>query len=76
MTVLDLSRDTRFRRYLTAINDAIETLEVMRDLPEECEPVRELAAALTRTIEAIWALDLPLDGKSALLDAIAAGGGS
>jgi hypothetical protein len=62
--------------YVEALADAIIALQVMRDLPPEFDPVKELAQALERVIEAVRALDLPLGSSVELLDAIAAGGQS
>ncbi len=73
---VELRSPSLTQRYLDALADAVIVLEVMRTLPEELEPVKELAQAVERVIEAIRALDLPLGSSVELLDAIAAGGQS
>ena len=66
---VELRSPTFTQRYLDALTDATSLLEVMRALPEEFEPDKELTQAVERVIEAI--------GSSVeLLDTIAAGGQS
>ena len=71
-----ISPSVRWSLYQAALDNATLAVEIMRDLPGDQEPTRELVQALTRMIETIRALDLPLFSAVDLLDAIAAGGQS
>ena len=76
MTALDISPMVRWHLYQSALDNATLAVEIMRDLPPDQEPTREFVQSLTRIIDTIRALDLPLDTAVQLLDAIAAGGQS
>lgn len=80
MSVTDLSPISRYNSYLGALDDATFALEVMKNLPPEHQPIKELTQALERVIAAVRALNvlglMPLGSSIDLLDAIADGGKS
>jgi hypothetical protein len=65
-----------YDRYLTDLDTAVSMVEVMRNLPDEHRPVKELADALDRVIAAVRKLDLPLGSACEILQVIADGGQS